>query len=52
LPFAIAPLVVFTRYKAKMGALVAPGWPTLVTGVVAAIIVALNMKLLRDNAGG
>jgi manganese transport protein len=35
-----------------MGALVAPGWLTLVAGVVAAIIIALNMKLLWDIAGG
>jgi manganese transport protein len=52
LPFAIVPLVMFTRDKAKMGALVAPGWLTLVAGVVAAIIIVLNMKLLWDIAGG
>ena len=52
LPFAIVPLVLFTRDKAKMGAMVAPGWLTFVAGVVAAIIIALNMKLLWDIAAG
>jgi manganese transport protein len=48
LPFAIVPLVMFTRDRAKMGALVAPAWLTVVAGVIAAIIIALNMKLLFD----
>lgn len=48
LPFAILPLVMFTRDKAKMGALVAPHWLTVVTGVIAAVIIALNVKLLWD----
>jgi manganese transport protein len=48
LPFAIVPLVMFTRDKAKMGALVAPLWLTLVAGLIAAIIIALNVKLLWD----
>ncbi len=52
LTFAIVPLVMFTRDKAKMGGLVAAGWLTFVAGVVAAIIIALNMKLLWDIAGG
>ena len=52
LPFAIVPLVLFTRDKAKMGPMVAPAWLTFVAGVVAAIIIALNMKLLWDIAAG
>jgi manganese transport protein len=48
LPFAIVPLVMFTRDKSKMGALVAPGWLTAVSALVAAIIIALNIKLLWD----
>ena len=52
LPFAIVPLVMFTRDRAKMGALVAPGWLTVVAAVIAAIIIALNMKLLWDLATG
>jgi manganese transport protein len=52
LPFAIVPLVMFTRDKAKMGALVAPGWLTIVAAIIAAIIIALNMKLIWDLATG
>jgi len=48
LPFAIVPLVMFTRDRAKMGALVAPAWLTVVSAVIAAIIIALNMKMLYD----
>jgi manganese transport protein len=52
LPFAIVPLVQFTRDRAKMGALVAPLWLTLVAGVIAAIVISLNVKLLADLALG
>jgi manganese transport protein len=52
LPFAIVPLVMFTRDKAKMGALVSPVWLTAVAGVIAALIIALNVKLLWDIAMG
>jgi manganese transport protein len=52
LPFAVIPLVMFTANKAKMGALVAPRWLTAIAAVVAAIIVALNVKLLFDVAIG
>lgn len=48
LPFAIVPLVMFTRDKSKMGALVAPGWLTAVSMVIAAIVISLNVKLLWD----
>ncbi len=50
LPSAIVPLVMFTRDKAKLGALVAPVWLTVVAGVIAAVIIALNVKLLWDLA--
>jgi manganese transport protein len=52
LPFAIVPLVMFTRDRSKLGALTAPVWLTLVAGVIAAIIIALNVKLLWDIATG
>ena len=52
LPFAIVPLVMFTRDKAKMGRLVAPLWLTLVADIIAAIIIVLNMKLLWDLGAG
>jgi manganese transport protein len=48
LPFAIVPLVMFTRDRAKMGGLVAPLWLTAVAAVIAAVIIALNVKLLWD----
>ncbi len=48
LPFAIIPLVMFTASKAKMGAFVAPRWLTAIAAVIAAIVVALNVKLLID----
>ena len=52
LPFAIVPLVMFTRDRTKMGALVAPLWLTVLSGIIAAIIIALNVKLLYDLAFG
>ncbi len=52
LPFAIVPLVMFTRDRAKMGALVSPTWLTAVAGAIAAVIIALNMKLIWDLAAG
>jgi manganese transport protein len=48
LPFAIVPLVMFTRDKAKMGELVSPQWLTVVAGIIAAVIISLNLKLLWD----
>jgi manganese transport protein len=48
LPFAIVPLVMFCRDRKKMGALVAPVWLTAISAVIAAIIIALNLKLLWD----
>ncbi len=50
LPFAIVPLVMFTMNREKMNGLVAPFWLTAVAGVIAAIIIALNVKLLWDLA--
>jgi manganese transport protein len=48
LPFAIVPLVMFTADRAKMGELVAPRWLTVATGLIAAILIVLNIKLLYD----
>jgi manganese transport protein len=50
LPFAIVPLVMFTADKAKMGALVAPRWLTVVAALIAVLIIGLNIKLLIDLA--
>lgn len=52
LPFAVVPLIMFTADRAKMGALVAPRWMTIVAGAIAAIIIVLNVKLLTDIALG
>jgi manganese transport protein len=52
LPFAIVPLVMFTADRGKMGALIAPRWVTAFAALVAAIIIALNVKLLVDFALG
>jgi manganese transport protein len=52
LPFAIVPLVMFTRDKAKMGALVAPRWLTIVAAIIAVVIISLNAKLIWDLATG
>ena len=48
LPFAVIPLVVFTARRKVMGNLTAPLWLTVTTAIIAAAIVALNVKLLSD----
>ena len=52
LPFAIVPLVQFTSDRTKMGALVSPRWLVATAWAIAAIIIALNVKLLVDTFGG
>ena len=52
LPFAIVPLVMFTASRKKMGEMVAPLWLSLFAGVIAVVIIALNLKLLVDTATG
>ncbi len=52
LPFAVVPLVQFTASRAKMGELVAPRWLTAIAVLVAVTIIALNVKLLLDQALG
>jgi len=52
LPFAVVPLVMFTADRAKMGEFTAPRILTLIAGLVAAIIIVLNVKLLFDFATG
>ena len=48
LPFAIVPLVQFTADRAKMGDMVSPRWLTVLAGLTAALVIALNFKLLWD----
>jgi manganese transport protein len=50
LPFAVVPLVWFTASRAKLGELIAPRWLTAVSAAVAALIIALNIRLLWDVA--
>jgi manganese transport protein len=52
LSFAVIPLVTFTASRGKMGGLVAPAWLVAFAGLIAAVIVALNVKLLVDFALG
>ena len=48
LPFAVVPLVLMTGSRAKMGALAAPRWLTAFAALIAAVIIALNVKLIVD----
>ncbi|WP_407174857.1 Nramp family divalent metal transporter [Bradyrhizobium sp. STM 3562] len=52
LPFAVVPLVMFTASSAKMGPFVAPRWLTVLATVIAALIIALNAKLVFDYVSG
>jgi manganese transport protein len=52
LPFSIVPLVMFTADRRKMGELIAPRWVTALASVTAAVIIALNIKLVVDLATG
>jgi manganese transport protein len=52
LPFAVVPLVQFTAERSKMGALVSPRWFTTFAGLIAALIIALNGKLIWDQVIG
>ena len=52
LPFAVVPLVLFTASKSKMGPFVAPRWITALAALTAAIIIALNLKLVVDFLSG
>jgi manganese transport protein len=52
LPFAVLPLVAFTASRRIMGALTAPRPTSAVAALIAALIVALNVKLVWDAAVG
>ena len=51
LPFAVVPLVAFTSDRAKMGAFANPAWLKWGAWGIAAVIIALNVKLLTSFAG-
>jgi manganese transport protein len=52
LPFSIVPLVLFTADRRKLGAFVAPRWVTALAALVAAVVIALNVKLIADQIVG
>ena len=52
LPFAVIPLVAFTSDRAKMGVFANRPWLKWFAWGIAAVIVALNVKLLVDFFGG
>jgi manganese transport protein len=52
LPFAVVPLVWFTASRQMLGDLVAARWQTGLAGLVALIIVGLNLKLIIDAVLG
>jgi manganese transport protein len=52
LPFAVVPLVQFTANRAKMGQLATPRWLIGFAVLIAATIIALNVKLLFDQVMG
>ena len=52
LPFAIVPLIMFTRRQDLMGVLVNRRLTTLVIIVIAGLIVALNVYLLYQTFSG
>jgi len=51
LPFAVVPLIKFTSSRAKMGGFRNPVWVRIVSWLVAAIIIALNGKLVYEEIG-
>ena len=52
LPFAVIPLVRFVSQRRLMGVLVAPRWLSTTAWIIAAVLVALNGKLLLDTVTG
>ncbi len=51
LSFAVIPLILFTGDRRKMGEFVNPPWIKILAWLVAATIVALNVKFLLDFSG-
>lgn len=52
LPFAVIPLVLFVSDRGKMGAFAIPRWIAILSWLVAAVILVLNVKLLFDTLMG
>ena len=52
LPFAVIPLLMFASDRGRLGGLATPGWQLVLGWACAAVIVALNLKLLYDAVLG
>ena len=52
IPFALVPLVMIAAKREVMGDLVNPRWLTVIAGVIAGLIVALNVFLLFEFVAG
>jgi len=52
LPFAVIPLLMFASDRGRLGRLATPGWQLVLGWACAAVIVALNLKLLYDAVFG
>ena len=50
LPFAVIPLIHFTSNRRNMGEFATPWWGQVLAWLAAAIIVALNGKLVLDRS--
>ncbi len=48
IPFALVPLLIIASKKEIMGSLVNPGWLSALAGVLAALIIALNVFLIQQ----
>jgi manganese transport protein len=52
IPFALVPLIILTRRRDVMGTMVNRRHTTVVAGIVAALIIALNLFLLQQTFFG
>ncbi len=52
IPFALVPLLIIASKREIMGALVNPRWLSAIAGVLAALIIALNVFLLYEFVAG
>jgi manganese transport protein len=52
LPFAVIPLLMFASDRGRLGGLATPAWQLVLGWACAAVIVALNLKLLYDAVLG
>jgi manganese transport protein len=48
IPFALVPLLLIARKREVMGAMTNPPWLSALAGVIAGVIIALNLFLLQQ----